>query len=258
MNVKIRSLSLLLVALAMGGCMDQDDGGPDGPGDPQGSLLVTWTTQTADGTGAGVPAACPAGATSAIVFALADGATEPGQFRTSCAAGSLQLDGLSEGGYTVWVRLTDSAFLTQFAESASQLAEVAVGTTTPIPDYPIFIDHGFFTVSWNLVRDGGLVSCADVPGDNRMAIDVTGPGGTLFFTVVDCEAGEVPAAAITRPLPSGVGSGPAYTVSIQLLTADLVPIGDATVIPPDGTGEIDYGNKYQDLGTVDVVVDSAE
>src|SRR5688572_14070429 len=72
--------TLILAALVLGGCGSSND--PDFPIDAPardgatgpGSVRVTWNLLSADANGNPIPAGCPAGATSASVFSLREGA----------------------------------------------------------------------------------------------------------------------------------------------------------------------------------------
>ncbi len=220
-----------------------------------GTAALTWSTLTADATGRAVAAACPAGATSAVIYAQPDGAaTPPFEDRVPCNQGSLVQE-LPAGRYTIWVRLADDAVVTRFAESTSQVVDVQRGLTTAVPTYDIFVDHGFYRLSWNLRPPGsaGPVPCSTIAGEDGVSILLTDGGGAAFETLVDCEAGLAPSTAVTRPLPAGLGgSSPAYAISVALLNRSRQSIANGNPIAPAQAGRLDYGNKYQDVGPVNI------
>ncbi len=249
---------LILSALVLGaasqaaGCIIVSDD------DPVGDARVSWNLVSADQDGNTIPAGCPAGADSAIVYSLPEGAPPGDAYvdKFDCAAGSGVADLLPPKRYQVWVRLTsfDEAIL--YAESGSLLADVADGAVTPV-GFDVYVDHAFYTVDWTLSPTaGGQVSCSQVVGEDGVSILATHTGGSFIDTVVDCESGEAgTAVAITDPLPSSVGPGGSqYTVAISLLNAQQQSIGDAPPIAASPDRALNYGNEYQDLGRVDIVV----
>lgn len=222
-------------------------------GDDTGNVAVTWSTLTADGQGLGVNTPCPAGATSATIYALPDGqSADPFEDRYLCNDRSGFAADLPAGRYTVWVRLTDSSLVTRFAESASQSIDVFAGSTASAPPFGIFVDHAFYDVSWNLRPPGspGPVACSAVAGENDVSILPTDGGGSDYETIVDCEEGLAPAITTTRPLPSG--GSQAWTIKVALLNAQDAVIGDAPTITPQESGPLEYGNQYVALGVVEI------
>jgi hypothetical protein len=248
-----RLIASTLIAFAVSlaaGCGSDSDPDPGG-----GSISVTWSMLTADAAGDAVATDCPADATSAIVYALPEGQTgDPFEDTFLCGDRGGSVAGLPEGRYTVWVRLTDAALVTRFAESSSQIIDVLDGQDVPVPQFDIFVDHGFYTLGWNLRPPGssGPVSCASIAGASSVSIVVTDGGGALLDTFVDCEEGVAPASVITRPLPSGVGTSPSYTLQVALLDQLDGTIADAAPLTPAETGPLDYGNKVQDLGFIEI------
>lgn len=223
--------------------------------DDTGDASVTWDLLSADQNGNPIPASCPSGATSAIIYALPDGAPAGDAYidKYDCAAGGGTAADLPEGRYLVWVRLTDTSETTLYAESGSLVTNIVAGSITPV-DHSIFVDHAFYQVSWTLnPTGGGSVNCSQVVGQDGVSMVATGPGGGFIDTIVDCEAGLSPSSTITDPLPSSL-SGTQYTMSVTLLNTQQQVIGQAPTIAASPDRALNYGNEFQDLGTVGIVV----
>lgn len=247
--------NLILSALVIGaasqaaGCIIVSDN------DDTGDALVTWALLSADANGTAIPAGCPSGATSAIIYALPDGAPAGDAYidKYDCAAGGGAAADLPEGRYLVWVRLTDTSEATLYAESGSLITDIRAGSSTAV-DHSIFVDHAFYQLSWTLnPTGGGSVNCSQVVGEDGVSIAGTSGGGALIDDVVDCEEGLSPASTITSPWPSSL-SGAQYTIAVSLLNAQQQSIGDAPTIPANPDRALDYGNEYQDLGTLAITV----
>lgn len=246
---------LILSALVIGaatqaaGCIIVTD--DDHTGDAQ----VTWDLLSADQNGNPIAAGCPSGATTAVVYALPDGAPAGDAYidKYDCVAGAGRAADLPEGRYLVWVRLTDTSENTLFAESGSLITDIVDGGVTPV-NHDIFVDHAFYQLSWTLTPTaGGSVNCSQVVGEDGVSILATNSGGGFIDTIVDCEEGYGTNSTITDPLPSNL-AGAQYTIAVSLLNAAQQSIGDAPTIPASLDRALDYGNEYQDLGTVDIVV----
>lgn len=238
----VSALMLVATSQAIGCILVSDD-------DDTGSASVTWATLTAGEDSVARPAACPAGATSAVIFALPSGETEPFEDRYLCADGAGTVSDLPAGTYTVWVRLTDNSLVTRYAESSSQIVNVVAGSTATVPEYDIFVDHAFYTVDWDLSVNGSSATCSQISNAGDVAIDATDGGGSLYDNEVPCTAGQGGTLATTAPLP--IGS--AYTISVSLLHVETgAAIGTAPAIPSAEAGILEYGNEYSDLGTVSI------
>jgi hypothetical protein len=246
---------LILSALVIGaasqaaGCIIVSD--DDDTGDAQ----VTWSLLSADQNGNAIAAGCPSGATSAIVYALPDGAPAGDAYidKYDCAAGGGRAADLPAGRYLVWVRLTDTSENTLFAESGSLITDIATNAVTPV-SHSIFVDHAFYQLSWRLNPPGGSnFSCSQVVGENGVSIVATTGGGGPLDEIADCESGISPAVHTMLPLPSNL-NGQQYTMSITLLNGQDQVIGSAPTIPASADRALDYGNEYEDLGTVDIAL----
>ncbi|MBZ0236322.1 MAG: hypothetical protein K8M05_28600 [Deltaproteobacteria bacterium] len=223
--------------------------------DDTGDALVTWDLLSADQNGNAIPAGCPAGATSAIIYALPDGAPAGDAYidKYNCADGGGTAADLPEGRYLVWVRLTDTSEATLYAESGSLVTDIVQGASTPV-DHSIFVDHAFYQLSWTLnPTGGGSVNCSQVVGEDGVSIVATAQGGSFIDTIVDCEEGLAPASTITDPLPSSL-SGAQYTIAVSLLNAQQQSIGDAPTVAASPDIALNYGNEFEDLGTLAIEV----
>ncbi len=245
---------LILTALSIGaasqaaGCIIVSD--DNDTGDAQ----VSWTLLSADVNGNPIAANCPAGATSAIIYSLLEGAPAGDAYvdKYACAAGGGSAADLPEGRYLVWVRLTDSSEATLFAESGSLITDIVAGAVTPV-GHSIFVDHAFYQVGWTLTAGGVNASCSQITTEDGVSMLATNSGGGFVDTIVDCEEGEAGRQTITDPLPSSL-AGSAYTMAISLINVSNQPIGDAPTIAANPDRALNYGNEYQNLGSVNITV----
>lgn len=246
--------NLILSALVIGaasqaaGCIIVTDD------EPTGSADVSWTLLSADANGAPIAAGCPAGATSAIVYALPEGAPAGDAFIDKYFCNDLGgvASDLPAGRYLVWVRLTDSGEATTYAESGSLITDIVDGATTPV-DHSIYVDHGFYSLSWTLDPPGAPsnFNCSQVSGERGVSIVATTGGGGPLDEIADCEAGLSPAVHTMLPLPSNL-AGQQYTMAITLLDQGNNVIGTAPTIPASPDRALNYGNEFVDLGTSNI------
>lgn len=257
----VLGVASLATGCPSGGDDDQlqpDAAMPDAPTDAPtaGDARVSWNLLSADQNGNTIQAGCPTGAASAIVYSLPDGAAPQDAYidKFDCAELVGTAGSLPPGRYLSWVRLTSFDESVLYAESGSLVVDVVGGAVTPVT-HDIYVDHAFYTVDWTLTpTGGGPVACANVAGEDGVSMLTTHSGGAFIDTVVDCESGESPSVAITDPLPSSL-AGEQYTMAISLLNVQGQSIGDADPIAASPARALNYGNKYVDLGTVNIVLD---
>ena len=244
-NLVLPTLIAAVASLAAGCIIFADDGNSG-----LGYIQVTWSLKSTDVGGNPVAAGCPAGADTAILFALAAGAPVSSAFQDKfdCTAGGGTIADLDPGDYTEWVQLTDHAGATKFAESGSQSFHVNANATQPAP-YDIYVDRAFFLVGWTLSGRG--TSCAAVT-NGGVSILASTAGGAGFETLVDCTEGEG-RKTVSEPVPSALGGAARYTVAVSLLNMANPPlsIGDA---PLQSNKTLDWGNEYEDLGILGIAV----
>lgn len=170
----LKRLVVLGAASLAAGCPSGGDDDvpltPDAPmvdaGPTVGDARVTWNLLSADQNGNPIPAGCPAGATSAIVYSLPEGSPPQDAYidKYDCAALVGTAESLPPGRYLIWVRLTSFDETVLYAESGTRLADIAAGALTPVT-HDIFVDHAFYTVDWTLSTPGGSqVACGSVVG----------------------------------------------------------------------------------------------
>ena len=226
--------------------------------DSTGSANVAWNLRSFnDSTGQVITAGCPAGANRAVIYALPEGqAADPYEDRYFCSDGAGTAADLPVGRYTMWVRLTDDAYVNRFAESASQIVDITKGGSAIVPAYDIQVDHAYYQLSWSLHPGGGAaVPCSSVSTENGVSImAMDAAGGPYLETLVDCEEGLAPLSTISRPLPSGLGNGRQYVLSIDLLNQQDISIGMAPNVAPSADRALDYGNKFVNLGEQQITV----
>ena len=250
-NLVLSTLIAAGASLAAGCIISGDDGTTTG----RGGIEASWDLKSVDAQGNTIQAGCPAGATTAEVFALPLGADPSAAFsdKYDCIDPSGRLADLEAGVYTSWVRFTDTSGAMLFAESASQQVTVGAGNVIPV-GFDVFIDHGFFIVGWNLT--GAANRCSAVQNNGVSILATIGGGATGFETLVDCTEGEgVP--TISEPIPSSLTGTARYTVAVSLLRSNgatppvLQSIGDA---PVQANKSLDYGNELENLGVLNIQV----
>lgn len=254
-NLVFATLIAAAASQAAGCIIFSDDDNPSGLGD----IHVTWSLKSTNPTLPNNPdvvnAPCPAGATTATLFALPAGAPPSSAFQDKydCIDGTGTIADLEPGTYTVWVQLQDTSGATKFAESFSQDVQVLSNNVTSAPT-EIFVDRGFFFVGWNL--SNRFQSCAQATGNDGVSIVATDGGGAMagFDTVVDCIEGEG-RKTISQPLPLRMwkpGTNGQYTVVASLLNAQQQSIGDSQVTVARGFQN--FGGATEDLGILNIVV----
>jgi hypothetical protein len=226
--------------------------------DTTGDAEVTWDLVSADANGNTIPAGCPVGADTAKIFALLDGAPVSDAYvdKHDCAdLGGYAAD-LPDGRYLIWVQLTNFQETTVYAESGSLEATIVAGATTPV-DHTIYVDHGFYSLSWTLDPPGAPnnFNCSQIVGERGVSIVATTGGGGPLDEIADCEAGLSPAIHTMLPLPSNL-NGQQYTMSVSLIDSATPPnvLGVAPTIPGSPDTALYYGNQFVDLGTVNIAV----
>jgi len=156
----------LVLAALLVGCISQAAGCIIVSGDDDtGNANVAWNLRSFnDATGQVTTSQCPAGANRAIIYALPEGqSADPYEDRYFCTDGAGTAADLPVGRYTIWVRLTDDAYVNRYAESASQIVDIVKGGTAVVPAYDIQTDHAYYQLGWTLHPGGGAaVPCSSV------------------------------------------------------------------------------------------------
>ena len=242
-NLVLSALLFAGLTQAAGCIITSDDTSGTGTGD----VDVSWELLSSDLAGNAIPSACPAGADTIEIHSqrLSDNQSFTDKFLCNASGGIA--DRLPTGQYAVWIRITDTAGVTMFAESSSRIVDVVDNATTPVT-IDIFTDRAFFQATWNLTQ-GGVISCA-AAGAGKMSVLATVTGGANGFDDdrLNCTDGEAGKPAFTT-LPVPIGT--TYTVVIAALNSVGESIGDSAAL----TGRaLDYGNKYENLGVVAVPI----
>jgi hypothetical protein len=232
-----RLLLPLLLASACGGSStgDEPDAAVAADADTSPARVdVTWHIVSNE-----APADCPAGATTATIYAQRLGDAEPFADIYDCSAGAGSATDLPAGDYTIWIELTDDGGATLYAESESATLNLSPGET-PAADFVIDGTHGAFDVSWQLHTAGGAATtCAAVTNDGVSILQTNNTTTEGTDDLWDCTAGEAPSVVTDEWLPIGD-----YTIAVSLLDATQASIGDA----PTQLATIEYGNQFVDLG----------
>ena len=214
-----------------------------------GTVTATWHLEDwDDASGQPTTASCPAGADTAIVYALPDGdtnAADADKDLFNCTDGAGTTAGHIAGTYDVWVAITDHTGAQLFAQSNAQKLDVTDGSTVDA-DYSFQVNRGTVSAAWTLkgVQSGSALDCttagvAAVEMDNMIGTN------TPISDQFNCS----PQQNTSDPLPIGT-----YQVALQAVDSSTPPVGlgPATVA---GTADIQYGNQDVDEGTVVLQVD---
>jgi hypothetical protein len=202
---------------------------------------VSWTI-----VDNGAPAACPAGATDAVITSLRQGDTTPYVDIYDCTALAGTVSDLPPGSYQIWIDLTDSTGVDLYAESetATMVLEPGGGGGA---QFDIDGYNGFFDVSWNLHNAGGsATTCAAVANQNGVSVLSTNASTTdAIDDVYACEDGEGTARVTVGAFPLD-----SYVLALTLLDGSDNPIGDADPI----NATLLFGNQYLDVGSVAITL----
>jgi hypothetical protein len=231
------ALLIAAVSQAAGCIFVSDDDGSSGTN----SVDATWSL-----VDLGAPTACPAGATTATVYAQRASDSSPFADIYDCADGGGSAADLPDGDYVVWVELTDDSGATLYAESEDASISLAGGENAQA-DFTIDAYNGFWDVGWNLFDAGGAPeACADVANDGISVLSTNSSTTEGQDDLFDCAQGEN-GNEVTLPADSGLPIGD-YTVVMSLLDPSQAALGESTPV----TASIDYGNDFVDLGIVDI------
>lgn len=213
---------------------------PDGDNSTTAEIDVTWhlVNDTAVAT-------CPAGATTATIYAQRAGDAQPFADLYLCSDGAGASMNLPAGDYTVWVELTDDPGTTLYAMSEDATLTLSPGETASA-DYQIDVANGFWDLSWILHTSGGAATTCAATNQNGVSVLSTAAGTTnAVDSIWPCSNGESPNVVTTDPVTIGD-----QVVSISVLDNANNAIGSA----PDINATIDYGNQFVDLGTVTITL----
>ncbi len=214
-----------------------------GTSSPQGTATVTWDLQDwSDANKTAVPANCPAGADTAIVYELPTSETDASLATKdlfTCADITGTTAPLFADDYQFWVDITDHSGASLFAESETKVASVLNNTNTGV-DFKFQVNRAYVTAAWTLARasNGAPLSCGQASATG-VEMDETGTGASLVPDQFDC----APMTGTSFPIPLDT-----YTVSLQALGGSPEGgIGDSTVA---GTAALTIGNQEVNKGTV--------
>jgi hypothetical protein len=204
--------------------------------DAPGSIDVSWNLVSD-----GVPAGCPAGATTAAVNAQRSGMGAPYVDLFDCADGVGVATDLPLDTYTVWVDFTDDTGNVTYAESQRQEITLSTPGQVATAQFTVDVDHGFFDVQWQIAGGG----CASVPGENGVSVLATHTSTSMGYdSAFDCETGER-GIVTTGALPLGD-----YVVVLSILDAQDASLGDS----PPIQDSIDWGNQRKLLNDGPIVI----
>ena len=214
-----------------------------------GTVTAAWNLQDwDDGTGQPTAATCPAGADTAIVYALPDGdtnAADADKDLFNCADGAGTTAGHIAGTYDVWVEITDHSGATLYAQSDATKLTVSDGSSTGAT-YSFQVNRGYVSAGWTLkgVQSGSTLDCATA-GVAAVEMDNMVGTNTPISDQFNCS----PQSNTTDPLPIAT-----YQVALQAIDSSTPPVGLGPAAVA-GNADIQYGNQLVDEGTVVVQVD---
>lgn len=212
-----------------------------------GNVSATWQLQDWDDAhGQPTTAACPAGADTAIVYALPDGDTnlaDADKDLFDCAAGAGTTAGHIAGSYQVWVAITDHSGATLFAQSNYNTVSISDGTNTPL-SFAFQVNRGYVAAEWTLM---GGTSHAAVACNANTKIEMDNMVGTStpISDQFDCS----PQMNTADPLPINT-----YAVALQAVDTGSPPLGLGPAASA-GTADLQFGNQLIDKGSVVLTID---
>jgi hypothetical protein len=223
--------------------------------DTSARITASWSFNTYANKGNPATAPCPTGYDTATVYVqpwdpfVADttGAAEASDlFDCSAKTGTT---GLLDGIFLVWVQIENHDGSLIYASSESDVIDTADGDQS-ITLAPVFTDAGYFDLSWNLMRGGARVHCADagIGSAGRISTSAVVSGSSnLIIDKFTCTDG----FGISDPLPADT-----YLVTVTASTApgtDIgasAPIDNVKVTTPDVAPQ--HGLTH--LGVIDIPV----
>ncbi|ACY12779.1 hypothetical protein [Haliangium ochraceum] len=232
--MSLAAMSLAAMSLAGSGCVvvtdmaDEDDS----------RLSITWGLQAGDDN---APAACPPGATVAVIseplddgdYGLGDGDEIYDLY--DCVDRAGVTGPLPPGSYDVWIDVIDESGERLLAQSNFETATLGFGELRAL-DYDISLDRGSFYVTWELADDVRALSCAEASaGELRVDSRPELAPGASFEDFFSCSDGQ----ALTPGLPLGD-----YRVVLGLVDDKRESVAAPEVLD----GAIEFGNAFVDLG----------
>jgi hypothetical protein len=200
-------------------------------------ITARWSFNTYANRNSAPTAPCPTGYDTATVYVrpwdpfVGDftGAPVPSDF-FNCSDKIGTTDPL-DGIFQVWVQIENHDGSLVYATSASEVIDTADGNATI--DLPtLFLDAGYFDVSWDLERSGRRVHCSDVGlGNGQVTATVMATGSSsMIGGKFDCSDGY----GVSDPLPEDTYL---VTLTAGVPGADVGvsgPIDNVDVTAPDG------------------------
>lgn len=228
--------ALLAVAFASStGCIITSDGG----GRTDAVVTARWSFSSYANRNQPPNDPCPSGFTTASVHAkpwdpvfgeFAGGIEVVDKFTCSEKIGITDpLDGI----YLIWVSIEDTGGARVYAQSESEVFDTVDGNKTI--DLPtLFVDAGYFDLSWDLIRSGNTrLTCAQAGIGSSGSLATTAVMTSSNFMLVDkftCEDG----FGVTSELPVGSYD---VTVTAENGSADLgasLPLASRPITAPNG------------------------
>lgn len=261
-NVVLGSAFALLTSVFTGCIFTSDDSsGDDGGGGGQVIASATWDFKSVSADGASTtPSACPAGGTYDTAAVISVSENDHGTNDISSCTGHSSststcvvdlydctayagADTLPQGGYWAqFISITNHDGTDVWGDSKAQLTDFTGDNSINVE----LIDNGgFILASWHLVNGGAATTCADVTGQNGVAIDSTATSNNqLISDAFDCDKGEY-GFQYTNPLPADN-----YALSIGVVDANDQQIGQPTL----KTVTIGTNNDIVDIGDIEIDV----
>ena len=213
-----------------------------------GNVTASWSLQDWDDAhGQPTTAACPAGADTAIVYALPAGdqnLADADKDLFNCSDGIGTTAGHIAGSYQVWVAITDHSGATLYAQSDYDTVSISDGTNSPL-SFAFQVNRGFVAAEWTLM--GGTSHTALSCNSNiKVEMDNMVGTGTPISDQFDCS----PQMNTADPLPINT-----YAVALQAVDTSPTPVGLGPAASA-GTADIQFGNQLIDKGSVVLTIDN--
>lgn len=228
-------LGALLGVAALSGCIISDDGGS-----AEAVVTARWSFSSYANRNLPPNDPCPSGFTTASVHAkewdpvfgefVAGGIEVVDKFTCSDKIGITDpLDGV----FLIWVAIENDSGTSTYAQSGSEFFDTLDGDKTI--DLPtLFVDAGYFDLSWDLVSSGNArMTCAQAGIGSNGSLATTAVATSSSFMLVDkftCEDG----FGITSELPVGSYD---VTVTAENGSADIgasLPLASRPITAPNG------------------------
>ncbi|WP_428263016.1 hypothetical protein [Haliangium sp.] len=215
-----------------------------------GDFVIEWELLAGDND---TVVTCPPGSDDIAVIIDPDPNVDNDETCTlfDCSAGSDLTGTFPPGLYDIQVKLgvynSDCSEVELHAESNLEVdVDLGDGERITVP-FSFSVDRAFISLAWDITVNDAPASCDDVDVDSQVVsiLSTAGSDGTGYDVEIDCTVGE----GVSPKLPFDE-----YVVSVSLIDVPgggVIPGHDPVNVP---NVVLEYGNQYNDLGTVTLPV----